>query len=214
MMRAASSANSLSVVSSNALRYESGPNFLILNEIHTYRLEHDSGASGGQYRWYRDGALVSNGNYTASINLPLKVFGKTKSDGLWSMDVYSFEFISGFSNNPSYPADVFTGSGDRLIDSGGTNSGTIKALSGLNTMMAPAKVTRQRCQHSGRCSCIDRAASRGQCTTGVSVHWPIFGVSVGQSSSVRLICDTAFSVINQQHPARCGHHRVSDVAII
>lgn len=126
VMRAASSANSLSVVSSNALRYESGPNFLILNETHTYRLEHDSAATGGQYRWYRDDILFSAGNYTVNINLILKVFGKTRADGLWSdMDVYSFEFISGFSTNPSYPDDVFTGSGNRLTDSGGINGATI-----------------------------------------------------------------------------------------
>lgn len=126
VMRAASPANSLALVSSNTSRYDSGADFIILNELHTYRLEHDSGASGGQYRWYRDDVLFSSGNYTSNINLALKVFGKTKSDGLWSnMDVYSFEFISGFSTNPSYPADVFTGSGNRLTDSVGINGATI-----------------------------------------------------------------------------------------
>lgn len=126
VMRAASSVNSLSVVSSNVLRYESGPNFLILNETHTYRLEHDSAATGGQYRWYRDGALFSNGIYTASINLILKNIGKTRTDGLWAnMNLYSLSFVSGFSSNPDYQPSLSQGAGNRLLDAKGLNSGTL-----------------------------------------------------------------------------------------
>lgn len=122
-LRSFSPVNSLSVLSGGTPRYNSGADFVIIGEKHTYRLEHDA---NGDYRWLRDGVLFSSGNFTTSSPATVQAIGQARAPGLWThMDLYRLTFVSGFSNNADYDPSLSGGSGTTLPDANGSNKGTL-----------------------------------------------------------------------------------------
>lgn len=114
---------SLAAYTSGTLRYQTAANFFLQDgNVHTYRLEHDS---GGAWRAYRDGTLISSGTFsTTTVAAPLIWIGQgnNSSNSYCSMDLEYLE-VTGVTNAQKWDANL-GGSGTTLPTTSGTNQAT------------------------------------------------------------------------------------------
>ena len=125
-LRQASGDGALAVVVGGTHRFSSSAGLVILNEYHVYRLEHDASASGGQWRWYRDGVLFgSTGNFTTTTVATIGVFGRGSSGSICVPFDLGHVELTGFTNSQKWDADLSGGTGLILPTVSGTNQGTL-----------------------------------------------------------------------------------------
>ena len=116
---------SIATYASGTLRYQSASNFFLVDgNVHTYRLEHDS---GGAWRAYRDGSLFGSGTFSSSVVAAPLIWigqGNNGSNTFCSMDLEYLE-VTGPTNAQKWDANLSSGTGTTLPTTSGTNQATL-----------------------------------------------------------------------------------------
>lgn len=116
---------SLVAYASGTLRYQTAANFFLQDgNVHTYRLEHDS---GGAWRAYRDGTLISSGTFSTTTTAAPLIWigqGNNSSNSFCSMDLEYLE-VTGVTNAQKWDANLSGGTGTTLPTTSGTNQATL-----------------------------------------------------------------------------------------
>lgn len=115
----------LAMYVTNTLRYQTAANFFLADgNVHTYRLEHDS---GGAWRAYRDGSLFGSGTFTSSTTAAPLIWigqGNNSANTFCSMDLEYLE-VTGPTNAQKWDANLSGGTGTTLPTTSGTNQATL-----------------------------------------------------------------------------------------